>query len=97
MDPLAKLVDSYDVWVAEEDERESFMTACIEEYFGYPEYYLECNLGLYEKMEEYLDAYLFKHRGDDIPEGGSHWDYLTKKWSTDLSEYGLPECLKRGD
>ncbi len=98
MDPLAKLVESHDVWVAEADEREAFKTTCLEEYFGYGlEYFLESNLGLYEKMEDYLDTYIFKHRGGDVPEGENRWDYLTNKWKTDLGEYGLPECLKKGN
>ncbi len=94
MDPLARLVESHAVWVAEKDEREAIETACLEEYFGYGlEYFLESRLRLFELMKDYLHTFVFDHRGDDVPEGENRWEYLTKKWKIDLGDYGLPECL----
>jgi hypothetical protein len=97
MDPLARLVDSHAVWVAEKDEREAIETACLEDFFGFgygTEFFLEINPGLYEKMKDYLHTYVFDRRGAHVPEGENRWEYLTKKWKTDgLSDYGLPTCL----
>ena len=53
--------------MAAKAEREALETTCLEEFFGNGlEFFLESNLGLYEKIKDYLHAFVFDHRGDDV-------------------------------
>ena len=57
-------------------------------------FFLETNLGLYEKMKDYLHSYVFDRRGADVPEGENRWKSLIKLKKTDgLSESGFSACL----
>ena len=44
-------------------------------------------------MQEFIQNFLFDHRGDDVPDVRNRWEYLLEQWKTGDDDYNLEDCL----
>ena len=89
-----EVADFHRDWVTSQAEREAMATKCLEAYFECGTNQIpESKRGLYNLMQEFIQIFLYDHRGDDVPDGRNRWEYLLELWKTGDDDYSLEDCL----